>query len=105
MEVVSKRRSDYGKKRGKRVPLHKCIHCDYTHASNMAVKTHYLFNHASEEERKKEYKFYCDFCKFGCMSKHAYDRHKNTKKHQLIYELWYKKSNENENKDDSKKIL
>ena len=88
MEVVEKkRRSDYGKKR---VSLHKCSVCDYTHVNNMAVKTHYLFNHACEEERKKEYKFYCDFCKFGCMSKHAYDRHKKTKKHQLIYELLQK---------------
>ena len=87
MEQEKKRRSDYGKKRGKRVPLHKCKECSYTHTSNMAVKTHYLFNHAPEEEKKKEYKYYCDKCLYGSMSVSGYQRHLQTKKHKHILDI------------------
>ena len=83
-EKKIKRRSDYGKKR---VSLHKCSNCSYAHPSNRTVKTHYLFNHASEEERKKEYKYYCDKCLYGSMTVHGWEKHLETKKHKIMLDL------------------
>ena len=74
-----KKRSDY------KEPF-KCESCDYTSKNKIAIKKHYLFEHANKEQRKKEYKFYCDNCDFGCFYTNEYENHLNTDKHKKIIE-------------------
>ena len=44
-------------------------------------KLHYLNKHATKEERKQEFKFYCEKCDFGCFVEVLLNRHLETKKH------------------------
>ena len=55
--------------------------CDYT-TTNM--KLHYLNNHANKEERKKEFKYYCEECDFGNFSKGLFKLHMETKHTTII---------------------
>ena len=42
---------------------------------------HKLNEHATKEEREKEFKYYCFNCDFGTFSKDTMDVHNNTEKH------------------------
>jgi Zinc-finger of C2H2 type len=57
----------------------KCKVCDYTTNRTTNMKLHYLNNHADKEERKKEFKYYCEECDFGHFTKGLYDLHMNVK--------------------------
>ncbi len=81
---MKKIRSDKGKLR---IPLHQCNVCEYKNRSNVSVETHYLTNHASEEERKEKYKYYCDKCLYGSMSVTGWRKHQETRMHKRILEL------------------
>ena len=67
-----KTRSDKGKKRK---PINKCKLCDYENEHKAKFRYHVLNNHASIEERKNTFTYYCDWCSFGTFSKHAYEVH------------------------------
>ena len=79
--INSKRHT--GEKRKERCDkiLSNCELCNYipTKATNM--KLHYLNKHATTEERKNEFTFYCDKCDFGCFVEILFSRHLETKKH------------------------
>ena len=45
------------------------------------MKVHCLTNHSSSEERKKEFKYYCEKCDFGTYAEILFTRHCETKKH------------------------
>lgn len=53
--------------------------CDYTTTRTTNMKLHYLNNHANKEERKKEFKYYCEVCDFGNFSKGLFKLHMETK--------------------------
>lgn len=74
---IKKRRSDY------KEPF-KCEKCDYTSKNNVTLKKHFLNEHANKEQRKKEFKFYCDICDFGAFYQDLYEIHINTEKHKKI---------------------
>jgi hypothetical protein len=59
----------------------KCELCDYKPTKMTNMKLHYLNKHATLEERKNGFPFYCEKCDFGCFVEVLYSRHIETKKH------------------------
>jgi hypothetical protein len=45
------------------------------------MKVHNLTQHSSKEERKINFKYYCDKCDFGTYADILFTRHNETKKH------------------------
>jgi len=43
------------------------------------MKLHYLNHHSNKEERKKEFKYYCENCDFGNFTKALYKAHLEAK--------------------------
>jgi ribosomal protein L35 len=69
------------KERNDKVLLDKCNLCDYKPTKTTNLKLHYLNKHATKEERKQEFKFYCEKCDFGCFVEVLLNRHLETLKH------------------------
>lgn len=59
----------------------KCEKCDYKTKNLTTLKQHKLNEHASREEREKEFKYYCSCCNYGTFSIDLYNRHTKSKKH------------------------
>ena len=57
----------------------QCKFCVYSTTSSTNMKLHYLNNHANKEERKNEFKYYCEACDFGNFSKGLFKLHNDTK--------------------------
>ena len=45
------------------------------------MKLHILNNHSTREEKKKGFKYYCEYCDMGTFAKFIYNKHIKTKKH------------------------
>lgn len=63
----------------------KCKHCNYLTKNNFLMKKHVLNEHSTKDEKKKEFKYYCENCDFGTYSKDTFEVHKNTNKHKRYY--------------------
>lgn len=61
----------------------QCTLCPYKTNNSGGMKTHQLTKHATKEEKRKEFKFYCDKCDFGTFGEILFTRHLETKKHIL----------------------
>ncbi len=59
----------------------KCENCNYETKNKTTMLKHKLNEHATKEEREKEFKYYCFNCDFGTFSKDTMDVHNNTEKH------------------------
>jgi hypothetical protein len=59
----------------------KCELCHFITNNLTNMKTHKLTKHSSTEQRKMEFKFYCEKCDFGTFGELLYTRHLETKKH------------------------
>ena len=57
----------------------QCKLCKYNTTSSTNMKLHYLNNHANKEERKKDFKYYCEPCDFGNFSKSLFKLHMDIK--------------------------
>jgi hypothetical protein len=79
--VESEKHKNNGKRktRSDKVLEPKCKFCDYTTTRTTNMKLHYLNNHANKEERKKEFKYYCEDCDFGNFAKGLFNLHMQTK--------------------------
>ena len=53
----------------------------YTTNNLTCMKVHCLTQHSSKEERKKEFKYFCDKCDFGTYADILFTRHCETNKH------------------------
>ncbi len=62
----------------------KCDHCDYSTEVLITLKLHYLNHHASKEERKKEFKYYCDVCDIGAFAEEIFKKHENSLRHKNL---------------------
>ena len=69
------------KERNDKILEEKCKFCDYTPTKTTNLKLHYLNKHATKEERKKDFNFYCEKCDFGCFVNILFTRHLETQKH------------------------
>ena len=67
--------------------IYKCDKCDYVSKNKNNYLVHKLNNHSTKEERKKEYKYYCELCDFGVLSKSLYEKHIETITHKYILEI------------------
>ena len=62
----------------------KCSICNlYTTKQQTTLKLHILNNHSSIEEKKKEYKYYCEYCDIGYLVELKINTHLNTLKHKI----------------------
>ena len=59
----------------------QCSLCAFKTNNLCGMKTHQLTKHASKEERRDGFKFYCDKCDFGTFAEILFTRHLETKKH------------------------
>ena len=79
--------SEKHKNQGKRKPRSdkilepKCKICNYITNNLTCMRVHILTNHSTNEERKKEFKYYCEKCDFGTFAEILFTRHNETKKH------------------------
>jgi len=71
---VKKRRCDY------KEPL-KCNSCNYETKNLTTLKMHELNNHASIEEKKNKFKYYCEYCDVGFFYENFINNHNKTQKH------------------------
>jgi hypothetical protein len=62
----------------------KCKSCDYITTRTTNMKLHYLNHHSNKEERKKEFKYYCEDCDFGHFTKALYKAHLEAK-HLILF--------------------
>ena len=61
-----------------------CSICNiYTTRQTSNMKLHILNNHSSSEEKKKEYKHYCESCDVGYFIEDKYNKHLATQKHKI----------------------
>jgi len=72
------------KTRSDKVLEPKCKYCEYTTKNLTCMKVHCLTHHSTKEDRKKEFKYYCDKCDFGTYAEILFTRHCETKKHNDI---------------------
>ena len=79
--VSSLKNSGKRKTRSDKVLEPKCKHCEYKTNNLTCMKVHCLTHHSNKEERKKEFKYYCDKCDFGTYAEILFTRHCETKKH------------------------
>ncbi len=75
-----KKRSDYG-------GPYICDKCIFETPNKVKFKEHKLNNHSNKEERKKEFKYYCELCDKGYFYNDMYSRHTKTEKHNLCISL------------------
>jgi hypothetical protein len=65
----------------------KCNICNlYSTRQPTNMKLHILNNHTSNEEKKNQFKYYCEYCDFGIFSELRYKNHLETKKHKIKFE-------------------
>lgn len=80
--LLSKRHTgEKRKERTDKILSDKCQFCDYKPSKTTNLKLHYLNKHATVEERKNGFIFYCNKCDFGCFTQILFTRHLETKKH------------------------
>jgi len=62
----------------------KCTICNlYSTKQHSTLKIHILNNHSSIEEKKKEYKYYCEYCNIGYLVEDKFNIHLDTLKHKI----------------------
>ena len=59
----------------------KCKYCDYENQNIGNLKKHTLNNHSTNEEREKEFKYYCKECNYGSFGITEYNNHIKSKRH------------------------
>ena len=78
--LVSNKHNDVKRKeRSDKVLEPKCKFCDYQTNKTTNMKLHHLNHHSTKEERKKDFKFYCDECNYGSFIHSLYKIHLETK--------------------------
>ena len=70
-----------GKKQIKVKEEFKCNDCNYKSLNKNNYLTHKLNNHSTKEERKQQFKYYCDICDVGVFSETSFNNHKETIRH------------------------
>jgi len=81
--IESEKHKNQGKRktRSDKVLEPKCKHCEYKTNNLTCMKVHNLTQHSSKEDRKINFKYYCDKCDFGTYADILFTRHNETKKH------------------------
>lgn len=72
------------KKRNDIKDPYKCIECKYETKNIATFKKHVLNAHSSKEVRQKEFKYYCQVCDYGTISKDTFAKHNETNRHKTM---------------------
>ena len=64
--------------------VYKCDECEYESLNKNNYLTHKLNNHATKEERKTQFKYYCDKCDFGVFTESSYQKHITSLRHKRL---------------------
>ena len=64
--------------------IYTCEKCNFNTTNKNNYLTHNLNNHSEKEERKKEFKYYCDSCDFGVFTVSSFDKHKMSLRHKRL---------------------
>ena len=72
------------KKRSDLKEPYKCEKCDHKTKNKTNLIQHYLNYHGNFEERKNNFKFFCEYCNYGTFSKSFIEKHINSIKHETI---------------------
>ena len=72
------------KKPIKEKKYYQCTDCDYKSDNNNNYLTHKLNNHSTKEERKQQFKYYCDNCDFGVFTESSLEIHKHSLRHNRL---------------------
>jgi len=73
--------------------IYKCEKCEFMTKNKNNYIVHKLNNHSTKEERKEQYKYYCELCDFGVLSESLFKKHEETKSHLNIIEICNKIKN------------
>jgi len=73
-----------GKKLIKEKEIFSCDKCDFSSTNNYNYLTHKLNNHSTKEERKQQFKYYCDNCDFGVFTESSLEIHKHSLRHNRL---------------------
>ena len=65
----------------------KCESCNKIFSSYQSLKNHKICKHINEENKKKECKYYCEYCGFGNDIEKLYKKHIENKKHIRLTEM------------------
>jgi hypothetical protein len=65
----------------------KCEDCDFRPYDNKSYIQHKLSFHASIEEKKSKFRYYCEKCNFGTYAEIHYNNHIVTIKHKAMSEI------------------
>jgi len=60
---------------------YKCADCEYKSTNKNNYLTHKLNNHSTKDERKKEFKYYCEVCDFGVFTESSLEKHNQSLRH------------------------
>jgi hypothetical protein len=69
------------RKSKKVIEIYKCDNCEYENEHKYNYIAHKLNNHGTKEERKEQFKYYCDVCDMGTFSKSVHEIHVNSIRH------------------------
>ncbi len=61
--------------------IHKCNICNFTSDHLYNFKSHLLNNHSTNDEKKKEFTYYCEYCNTGMFAESVFKKHISSKKH------------------------
>jgi hypothetical protein len=78
------KRKDYG-------GPYKCPDCYYETSKSSNYQKHRLNHHATEEEKKEQFKFYCEYCRIGADTQSIFDKHNESNKHKKYINIIMKK--------------
>ena len=73
-----------GKKLIKEKEIFSCDKCDFSSTNKNNYLTHKLNNHSTQEERKQQFKYYCDNCDFGVFTESSLEIHKHSLRHNRL---------------------
>ncbi len=62
----------------------KCLDCEFKTTNQNNYLSHNLNNHLGQEERKKEFKYYCENCDFGVFTESSFEKHKLSLRHKRL---------------------
>jgi hypothetical protein len=61
----------------------KCKFCNFESNNLTNMTVHVLTKHSTPEQRKNDFKYYCEKCDFGTFTQILFTRHLETQKHIL----------------------
>ncbi len=62
----------------------QCSLCDFNTTNVKNHLTHKLNNHSTKEERKTQFKYYCEKCDFGIFTESGFAKHNESTRHKRL---------------------